>query len=132
IFAGNLSPAEVYALLHLATVFVLPSVTLPRQQEGTPTALMEAMAAGRPVVATLTGGTPELVRDGVDGLLVEEKDATALAAALGALVDDPELARSLGESGRCRVRDRDWGVVARRILDLYGRLVTRSAMASQA
>jgi glycosyltransferase involved in cell wall biosynthesis len=122
VFAGNLPPAGVYALLRRATVFVLPSVTLPRQQEGTPTALMEAMAAGRPVVATRTGGTPELVRDGVDGLLVEERDVTSLAAAMEVLLGDQTVARRLGESARRRVADRDWGVVAARILDLYRRV----------
>ncbi len=132
VFAGNLSPAEVYALLHLATMFVLPSVILPRQQEGTPTALMEAMAAGRPVVATRTGGTPELVRDGADGLLVEERDATALAATMAVLLRDQTLARRLGESARRRVAGRDWDVVAARILDLYRRLDDLSHQEAQA
>jgi glycosyltransferase involved in cell wall biosynthesis len=124
IFAGNLSAARVYALLRLASVFVLPSVTLPRQQEGTPTALMEALGAGVAVVATATGGTPELVRDGVDGLVVTEQDPIALAAAVAAVLDDPALAEGMIQSGRGRVSDRDWGLVAARILAIYDRLAT--------
>ncbi len=132
IFAGNLSPVQVYALLRRASVFVLPSVTLPRQQEGTPTALMEAMAAGVPVVATATGGTPELVRNGIDGLVVAEKDPVALAAAVAAVLDDPALAEGMSQSGRGRVADRDWGLVASRILAVYDWLALGRGSRTQA
>jgi len=64
---------------------------------------MEAMAMGRPLVATRTGGTPEIVLDGQTGLLFEPGDHTALAAKVCALLDDPDAAARLGAAGRLRV-----------------------------
>jgi glycosyltransferase involved in cell wall biosynthesis len=66
---------------------------------------MEAMAMEIPVVKTFITGHPELVRDGVDGLLVVPSDDEALAAALARLMDDRELRRTLGAAGRARVVD---------------------------
>ncbi len=69
-------------------------------------ALMETMAVGRPLVASRTGGTAELVVDGVTGLLFEAGDAGALAACLARILGDPALAARLGEAGRARVEAR--------------------------
>ena len=80
-----------------ADVFVLSS-----RSEGLPMSILEAMAAGLPVVATRVGGIPELVDDGRTGLLVGAGDVDALAEALQRLVDDPELRRTLGAAGRER------------------------------
>lgn len=66
--------------------------------------LFEAMASGTAVVATSTGGTPEIVRDGVEGVLVPPRDAGALAEAIGALLADPGRRARLGEAGLARVR----------------------------
>lgn len=66
--------------------------------------LFEAMASGTAVVATGTGGTPEIVRDGLEGLLVPPRDAAALAGAIRRLVDDPPLRRRLGQAGVARVQ----------------------------
>lgn len=89
---------DVPALLASAGVFVLPS-----RYEGTSLALLEAMGAGKAVVATAIGGNDELVRDGIDGLLVPPDDADALAAALGRLLDDPQLRARLGAAAAARV-----------------------------
>lgn len=105
---------EVPALLAAADVVVLPS-----RYEELGTALVEAMAAGRPVVASAVGGIPELVRDGVDGLLVPPGEPVALATAVEKLLADPDLAAALGASGRARVAEHDWAVLAGRILDVY-------------
>ncbi|HYH58124.1 MAG TPA: glycosyltransferase family 4 protein [Thermoleophilaceae bacterium] len=75
-----------------------------RPDEPFATVIMEAMAAGLPVVAPASGGTPELVRDGVDGLLYPPGSATAAAEAVLRLVREPALAARLGASGRERVR----------------------------
>ena len=72
-------------------LFVLPSFT-----EGMPNVVLEAFAAGVPVVATAVGGTPELVRQDVNGLLVPPGDACALTGALLALLASPELRRLMG------------------------------------
>ena len=69
-------------------------------QEGTPTVIMEAMAVGLPVIATRHAGIPEVVRDGVNGLLVPEWDVEQLAARVASLVAHPECWEHMGREGR--------------------------------
>lgn len=88
---------DVADLLSIATVSVLPSLS-----EGLSNTVLEGMAAGLPVVATAVGGTPEAIRPGVTGFLVPPRDADALASAVCRVLDDPALARRLGEAGRRR------------------------------
>ena len=99
IFTGYRS--DIPALLAETTVFALPSLT-----EGLSNVVLEAMAAGLPVIATRVGGTPEIIRDGQNGLLVPPSDPTALKAALTKLLDDPALANGLGASARRSVEER--------------------------
>lgn len=81
----------------------LDVVALSSYNEGTPVALIEAMAAGRPGVATRVGGVPELIEDQVNGFLVDSGDAEAMADRLGWLLDHPEEAKQMGARGRQRV-----------------------------
>jgi len=78
----------------------LDVVCLASLNEGSPVALIEAMAAARPVVATAVGGVPEVVRDGISGLLVPPRDPQALAAAVGEVLARPDRARLLGLAAR--------------------------------
>lgn len=95
---------EVTSLLRDADLFVLPSVVAPTgQMEGIPVALMEAMASRLPVVSTRLSGIPELVEDGVSGLLVPPADEAALAEAITTLCSDTQLRQRLGERGREKV-----------------------------
>ena len=82
--------------------------------------VLEAMAAGLPVVASAVGGVPELVREGETGMLVPPRDSAALAEALRRLVDDPALRDRLGEAGRRRV-EREFSLARfeREHLELY-------------
>jgi glycosyltransferase involved in cell wall biosynthesis len=79
---------------------------LPSDYESCPYAVLEAMAAGVPVVATDVGGVPELLDDGVQGLLVPPRRPDMAAAAVSRILADPELARALGDAGRMRARER--------------------------
>jgi len=92
---------DVADLLRMADVSVLPSWS-----EGLPNAVLEAMASGVAVVATRVGGVPELIEDGVTGLLVQPHDVAGLGAALTAVLSNPELAERLGWAARVRARDR--------------------------
>jgi glycosyltransferase involved in cell wall biosynthesis len=88
---------DVPDLLACCTVFVLPSLF-----EGLPLAVLEAMGAGRPVVATRIGGTDEIITDGYTGLLVPPRDSVALARAIRRVLSDTDLARRLGKAGQRR------------------------------
>jgi glycosyltransferase involved in cell wall biosynthesis len=106
-FAGARPRNEVKSILAGADVVAQPSVvTRTGKMEGLPVVLMEALAMERPVVATGISGIPELVEDGVTGLLVPQGDAAALAAAIAGLADDPALGARLAAAGRWRVRER--------------------------
>ena len=119
-FLGMRSEVEVARLLDACDVFVLPSlVASSGQMDGIPVALMEALAAGIPVVATRLSGIPELVRDGITGLLAEPGDPAALAGALRRLLADPRGARDRAHAGRELV-EREFDV--RRSAELLGRL----------
>jgi glycosyltransferase involved in cell wall biosynthesis len=91
--------------------------------EGSPLSVMEYMEAGKPVVATRVGGLPDLVEDGVSGLLVDRQDPAALAAALAEVLRDPGLAAKMGEAGRARRREEfSIEATARHVGDLYEEL----------
>jgi L-malate glycosyltransferase len=84
----------------------LDIAVLPSRAEGMSNALLEYMAAGRPIVATSVGGNAELIEHGVHGLLVQPENPLALARAMGQLLTDRPLARRLGAAARQRARDR--------------------------
>jgi glycosyltransferase involved in cell wall biosynthesis len=84
----------------------LDAMILPSGNEGTPVSAIEALAAGRPVVATRVGGLPDVVREGEDGFLVAPGDVDELAERLEQLAGDDELRRRMGEAGRERVLPR--------------------------
>jgi glycosyltransferase involved in cell wall biosynthesis len=84
----------------------LDVVALTSLSEGTPVALIEAAASGRPVVATRVGGVPLVVEDGVTGLLARPGDVEGIAALIRRLLNDPAARRTMGEAGRLRVQER--------------------------
>jgi glycosyltransferase involved in cell wall biosynthesis len=125
--AGNKTQDEVAQLLSAADVAVVPSV---RDDEGNvdglPNFALEALASGTPVVATRAGGLPQAIDDGVTGLLVPERDAAALTAAIKSLLDDPANARALGRQARQKIASQfGWARVAERFEAAYDRVQPR-------
>jgi glycosyltransferase involved in cell wall biosynthesis len=105
--AGPLTQAQVALRLAHATIFVLPCT---READGgmdnLPTVIMEAMAAGVPVISTPLAGVPEMVEPDVNGELVPERDPAAICAAMERLISDPARARRLGDRGRQFAREK--------------------------
>jgi glycosyltransferase involved in cell wall biosynthesis len=103
--------------------------TLPSHREGFPRAAMEAAAMGLPVVATDIRGCRQVVDHGCNGLLVPVRDATALAAALRALGDDPERRGAMGATARAIAEERfDEREVVRRVMDTYRRVAQQKGV----
>jgi glycosyltransferase involved in cell wall biosynthesis len=95
-------------------------VCLPSYREGLPKSLIEALASGRPVVATDVPGCREVVKDHHNGLLVPPRDSTALASALRSLICDPEMRKQMGRAGRVRAENEfSNGLICKQTLDLY-------------
>ena len=99
---GALPNAQVLTLLASADIFVQHSITCPLtgDQEGLPVAILEAMAHGKPVVATRHAGIPEAVTDGTNGLLVAEGNTMGMAEAIATLATDPALRQKMGAAAR--------------------------------
>ena len=114
-FPGLLAHQSVPLALAAADVAVVPSIRDDAGNvDGLPNVVLEALASGTPVVATPAGGIGSAITDGENGLLVPERDAAGLAAAIARLLADPALGASLAERARARVRDaHGWSGVAR-------------------
>lgn len=122
-WVGQLPHDEVVGLFRSARAVVVPSVW----SDPCPTVVLEAMAAGRPVVGAASGGIVDMVVDGETGLLVEPGDSAALAGALATLLREPETARRFGVAGRDRARQFTVGAVAPRIEQMYADAITSKA-----
>ncbi len=120
-FAGALDRDSVAAALAAADAVVVPSVVdRAGNVDGLPNTLLEALAAGRPVIATRVAGIPDVLSDEVNGLLVPQKDPAALAAALRRLVSEPGTRLRLGRAARRTAVERlSWQVTARSFEDCY-------------
>ncbi|MBI2896250.1 MAG: glycosyltransferase family 4 protein [Deltaproteobacteria bacterium] len=119
---GNVSGERKRDFLAAADALCLTSRVLPDgRTEGAPTAALEAMAAGLPVIATRVGGVASIVPDGAAGLLVAPGDDAALRAAVVALRDDPALRMALGRRARAHGRRYHWDSIAPRIEALLER-----------
>ena len=119
LLAGQLQ--DIPLVLRAADLFVLPSLW-----EGLPLALLEAMAAGTPVVATAVGGVPGVVQDGAMGRLAPPADADALAQAMIDSLGYPDVAHSMAETARTYVQT-TYGadVWAKRLQDIYSDVTDR-------
>ena len=106
-FSGGQSHSAVLNMLRQSDLLLAPSVTATDGDiEGTPVAILEAGAAGLPVVATRHSGIPEIVEDGVSGFLVDERDVSALADRLGELAGNSALRERMGAAGKAVVTEK--------------------------
>jgi glycosyltransferase involved in cell wall biosynthesis len=123
---GNRSQDDIGRLSAAADVVAVPSTRdHAGNVDGLPNFALEATATATPVVATCVGGLSDLIDDGVTGLLVGDRDATALEGAIRALLRNPARARQLGEAGRAKVmREFGWDRYAERLEGMYERLTT--------
>jgi colanic acid/amylovoran biosynthesis glycosyltransferase len=111
-----MSESAVATALAQSDVLLLTSIGLG---EAAPVAVMEAMASGIPVIASIIGGTPDMISDGVDGYLVPQEDVAAIAANLRRLAADKALRERIGHAARARAeREFDSRVLANRLLAL--------------
>ncbi len=112
---------DVPRIMREVDISVLPSLS-----ESFSNSLLESMAEGVPVVATRVGGNPEMITEGVTGILIPPRDSAALARAMTALIESPELARRLGEAAREKVvREYSLERLMQRTEDLYTSLLER-------
>jgi colanic acid/amylovoran biosynthesis glycosyltransferase len=119
---GSCNQDRVQEFYRQTDVFVLASFA-----EGVPVVLMEAMAMEIPCIATWITGIPELIAHGVDGWLVAPGDEGALAGAIAALADDPELRQRLGRAGRLRIQQQyELGTNVQRLARVYEDRLSRN------
>lgn len=105
-----------------ATAVAIPS----RVDEGLPLVSIETMAAGKPFVATISGGIREAVTDGIEGILVEREDVEGLADALRHLLESSDMRERFGAAGTVRARAFDWSLLADSYLDCYRQAIARA------
>ena len=126
LFAGARS--DIPAVLAAIDIYAMSS-----NREGLPVSLLEAMAAGKPIVATMVGGIPEVVSDRREGLLVPSGDPEALAGAIRELACDPKLAAHLGRQASEKVAaEYSIGATVRRLEEVYCSLLDKAGAAKGA
>ena len=118
---GRVSDDDLSSYYRRCSIFVLPAIIDSRgDTEGQGVVLLEAMCYKKPVIASNVGGITDIVRDGETGLLVPTKNPDALAAAIRRLVENPDLARRLGENGYRYAREHfAWEVIVERFVKIY-------------
>ncbi len=120
-FLEDLATDELVREYNGAQLLVSPSL-----YEGFGLPAAEAQACGAPVIATSAGALPEIVEDGVTGVIVPPGDSAALAKAIATLIQEPERCREMGEAGARRIRERfSWRRTAEQTLELYEELIAR-------
>ncbi len=115
-FAGAVTPADMPDHYALAELVALPNRAMPGEADGIPLVFLEANAAGKPVIGGRAGGTPEVVADGRNGLLVDGNDPGAIADAVCRILGDAALRAALAQGGLAMARDAGWPARAEEFL----------------
>lgn len=116
-FIGRIPRENTSPYYQEASIFVLPSLN-----EGMSNAMLEALASGLPLVATDTGGTRELLEDGINGFIINMKDSQDLADKIEILIKDDGLRKRMGEESRKKAEGMSWEKVAEEYFNLYGKI----------
>jgi len=119
-FHGYVAHDDIVPCYQNADVMVLPSAN-----EGMSNTVMEALACGLPVIVTSTGGSEELLKDGVNGFIVEKDSVSDIAAKLRCYLEDPGLIEEHGKESRQVAESISWASVAERYVDLYQEMLNR-------
>ena len=128
-FPGTINRSTVPTYFYLSDLFVLPAVVDPSgNMDGCPNVILEAMVCGKPVVSSGISGIPIVVADGKTGILVEEKNVEALAAAIVSLLKDPGKRELFGKAGHQRIiRELTWQKVTEQFIAIYKNNVNSNA-----
>ena len=118
-FLGRQEHDKIIEYLYASDVFVLPSINAPNDREGTSTVIMEAMAAGLPIVTTKVGGNSALIKDGMNGFLIDEKNSEAIVEAIAKLLKDEKLCFDMKEKNLEDIKQKDWPIIAGFIAKVY-------------
>lgn len=112
---------DIPDLMNMADIFILPSLS-----EGAPNVIMEASASGMPVIASKVGEIPEMVLNDRTGILTPPKDVDAMTNALSRLIEDTDMARRMGDTGRkIMVENYSWDIICKKIEDEYQKVIYR-------
>lgn len=116
---GKKERKEIYTILRQSDLFVMTSVKLRGQEEGTPTAMMEAMSAGLPIITTITGGVKELLIDYPTICFVKQRDPKELSNSIKVLSQDTVLQKNLHLKSLQISENKDWSIIAKNITQLF-------------
>ncbi len=123
-FFENISDEELIKLYYEADIFLLTPIVINNNDfEGFGLVYLEAGACGKPAVGTFNCGAEDAIIDGVTGLLVFQNDIKKTAEAALKLLDNPKLAKKLGENGKIRAKEMSWENVAKRYIKEYKKLL---------
>ena len=119
IFTGDVPNAEMPQFFAASDIVVLPSL-----MEATSIAGLEAMSSGKPLIGTMVGGIPQIIDDGVTGILVQPRDPASLTDAIASLLTDEILRNRMGANARTRVeRELSWDAISQKTFNVYKELV---------
>ncbi|WP_181391675.1 glycosyltransferase family 4 protein [Methanospirillum lacunae] len=125
-FTGRLSKDELYDYYKIADLLVLPSRIVNGQCEGLGVVLLEAMAAGIPVIGSNIGGIPDIIIDKVNGLLVPQGEPHVLAEAVIQVLENPKLAEKFKKAGLETVNERfSWDIISAQFVDIYKKVLNK-------
>ncbi|MEK7578816.1 MAG: glycosyltransferase family 4 protein [Patescibacteria group bacterium] len=118
-FLGRQEHDKVIEYLKTADIFVLASISTSNDREGMPTSIMEAMAAGLPVVATKVGGNPDFIKDGINGFIVNQGNSLEISQAVLKILSDNELFSKIRAQNLEDIKQKNWPIIAKLIDEVY-------------